>query len=180
MAQNGGGRTKRERPNILITGTPGTGKTTTSAALAEAANLRHINVGDLVKEKSLHDGWDDEFDCYVINEDLVCDELEDVMEQGGNIVDHHGCDFFPERWFDHVVVLQTDNSVLYDRLAKRGYTGKKLSNNVECEIFQVMLEEAKDSYPENIVVALRSDCVEDIDRNISTLTDWVTNWSSLP
>lgn len=49
----------------------------------------------------------------------VCDELEDVMEQGGNIVDHHGCDFFPERWFDHVVVLQTDNSVLYDRLAKR-------------------------------------------------------------
>lgn len=71
MAQNGDGRRKRERPNILITGTPGTGKTTTSAALAEAANLRHINVGDLVKEKSLHDGWDDEFDCYIINEDLV-------------------------------------------------------------------------------------------------------------
>lgn len=49
----------------------------------------------------------------------MCDELEDVMEQGGIIVDHHGCDFFPERWFDHVVVLQTGNSVLYDRLAKR-------------------------------------------------------------
>lgn len=71
MAQNGGGRKKRERPNILITGTPGTGKTTMSAALAEATNLRHINVGDLVKEKNLHDGWDDEFDCYVINEDHV-------------------------------------------------------------------------------------------------------------
>lgn len=41
------------------------------------------------------------------------------MEEGGNIVDYHGCDFFPERWFDRVVVLQTDNTVLYDRLTKR-------------------------------------------------------------
>lgn len=41
------------------------------------------------------------------------------MEEGGIIVDYHGCDFFPERWFDRVVVLQTDNSILYDRLSKR-------------------------------------------------------------
>ncbi|PHT53706.1 hypothetical protein CQW23_08168 [Capsicum baccatum] len=78
----------------------------------------------------------------------VCDELEDMMEAGGNIVDHHGCDFFPERCFDRVVVLQTDNTVLYDRLSRRGYTGQKLTNNIECEIFQILLEEAKESYPE--------------------------------
>lgn len=62
---------QRTRPNILVTGTPGTGKTTMSSALAEAIQLRHINIGELVKEKNLHDGWDDELDCYVINEDLV-------------------------------------------------------------------------------------------------------------
>lgn len=49
----------------------------------------------------------------------MCDELEAIMEGGGIIVDYHGCDFFPERWFDRVVVLQTENSVLYDRLTKR-------------------------------------------------------------
>ena len=38
---------------------------------------------------------------------------------GGNIVDFHSCDFFPERWFDLVIVLQTDNTILYDRLEKR-------------------------------------------------------------
>ncbi|XP_028758062.1 adenylate kinase isoenzyme 6 homolog [Neltuma alba] len=167
---------QRKRPNILVTGTPGTGKTTMSSALAEAIQLRHINIGELVKEKNLHDGWDDELDCYVVNEDLVCDELEDIMEGGGNVVDYHGCDFFPERWFDIVVVLQTDNTVLYDRLSKRGYTESKLSNNIECEIFQVLLEEAKESYPEDRVIALRSDTVEDINRNIATLTEWVTNW----
>ena len=69
MAQNGSVR--KRGPNILLTGTPGTGKTTTSSALAEATQLRHIIVGDLVKEKNLHDGWDDQLDCYLINEDLV-------------------------------------------------------------------------------------------------------------
>jgi len=28
----------------------------------------------------------------------VCDALEDLLAEGGNIVDYHGCDFFPERW----------------------------------------------------------------------------------
>ncbi|CAM8954969.1 unnamed protein product [Rhodiola kirilowii] len=98
------------------------------------------------------------------------------MEEGGVIVDYHGCDFFPERWFDCVVVLQTDNSVLYDRLSDRGYTGSKLSNNIECEIFQTLLEEAKESYADNIVVALKSDTVEDMSRNVETLTEWVGNW----
>ncbi|XP_047318596.1 adenylate kinase isoenzyme 6 homolog [Impatiens glandulifera] len=169
---------RRSKPNILVTGTPGTGKTTTSSALADATQLRHICIGDLVKEKNLHDGWDDELDCYIINEDLVCDELENMMEVGGNIVDYHGCDFFPERWFDIVVVLQTENSVLYDRLTKRGYSGSKLSNNLECEIFQVLLEEAKSSYSEDIVKPLNSNTIDEISSNVDTLTTWVHNWQT--
>jgi adenylate kinase len=113
------GRATRTRPNLLVTGTPGTGKTSTCSLLASATGLRHINVGELVKEKSLHDGWDAELDCYIVNDDLLCDEMEDMMRDGGNLVDYHNCDFFPERWFDYVAVLQTDNSVLYDRLTNR-------------------------------------------------------------
>ena len=41
------------------------------------------------------------------------------MSEGGNIIDYHGCEFFPERWFDIVFVLRTDNTVLYNRLEKR-------------------------------------------------------------
>ena len=47
------------------------------------------------------------------------DTLEDAMNTGGNIVDYHGCDFFPERWFDIVFVLRTDNGLLYKRLEER-------------------------------------------------------------
>ena len=49
----------------------------------------------------------------------ICDALEDQLNVGGNIVDFHSCDFFPERCFDLVIVLQTDNTILYDRLEKR-------------------------------------------------------------
>ncbi|XP_059300464.1 adenylate kinase isoenzyme 6 homolog [Lycium ferocissimum] len=167
----------RKKPNILITGIPGTGKTTTADALAEVTELRHINVGEFANEKNLINGWDDTFDCYYINQDLVCDELENLIEEGGNIVDHQSCDFFPERWFDCVVVLQTDNSVLYDRFTKRGYTDQKLANNTERATFQVLLEEAKENYPEDIVVILRSDSLEDITKNVETLTSWISNWS---
>ena len=57
----------------------------------------------------------------IAGEDLlqVIDELEDQMSEGGNIVDYHGCDFFPERWFDIVFVLRTNNTILYERLEKR-------------------------------------------------------------
>jgi len=49
----------------------------------------------------------------------VIDELEELMTSGGVMVEYHGCSFFPERWFDAVFVLRTDNTVLYDRLAQR-------------------------------------------------------------
>lgn len=41
------------------------------------------------------------------------------MAKGGNIVDYHSCDFFPERWFDGVFVIRCNNTTLYDRLAAR-------------------------------------------------------------
>ncbi|KAK9760458.1 factor activating pos9 [Basidiobolus ranarum] len=166
----------RARPNILITGTPGTGKTTTSELAAMATGLEHINVGQLVKEKSLHDGRDETFDSYILNDDKLCDELEDRMGQGGYIVDFHSCDVFPERWFDLVVVLRADNSVLYDRLVKRGYNETKITENVECEIMQVVLDEAREGYRQEIVVELNSNSIEEMEENVDRVRQWTEDF----
>ena len=62
---------ERTRPNILITGTPGTGKTTLAAAVAAASGLTHIDVGTAIREQELHCGWDEDFECHIVDDDLV-------------------------------------------------------------------------------------------------------------
>ena len=65
----------RSAPTIIITGTPGTGKTTHAQLLAEESPipLKHINVGDLVKEKGLYEEYDEEWQSYTVDEDRVRD-----------------------------------------------------------------------------------------------------------
>ena len=70
-------------------------------------------------ENNWHSGYDERWKSYILDEDQVVDALEPEMGVGGVIIDYHGCDFFPERWFDLVVVLRTQTSVLYDRLVNR-------------------------------------------------------------
>ena len=55
-------------PNILITGTPGVGKTTTAEAVATALGLAHVDIGKAITEQELHSGWDDEFECNIVDE----------------------------------------------------------------------------------------------------------------
>ena len=164
----------RALPNLLVTGTPGTGKSTfVHRLVAEARGFRAIDVGELVKAKQLHEGWDEEYQTYVLDEDKLLDELEDEMEAGGVIIEYHGAELFPERWFDLVLVMRSDNGVLYSRLTSRGYSGKKLEDNIEAEIMQLILDEARESYREEIVVELQSNTVEDLDSNVERTLSWL-------
>ena len=45
------------------------------------------------------------------------------------------------------------------RELRRCYSEKKLTENMEAEIMQVVLDEARESYKEEIVIELRSDTV---------------------
>ena len=80
----------RKKPNILITGTPGTGKTSTGDMVAKATQMKLLELSDMVKELKLHDGYDEEYKCWIIDEDKVCDELEPLMQEGGNVLCYHG------------------------------------------------------------------------------------------
>lgn len=61
----------RSAPNIIITGTPGVGKTTHSEILAERTGLRHLSVNQVVKDKECHEGWSDEYQSWIVDEDKV-------------------------------------------------------------------------------------------------------------
>ena len=164
------------RPNILITGTPGTGKTTTAQLIAEKTGLTYINVGELVIQHNCHEGEDQEYDTLILDDEKICDVMEPLMAEGGNVVDFHSCEIFPERWFELDLVLHADTSILYDRLDARKYPKKKLDENMEAEIMQVVAEAARESYPEEIVHELSSNSIEELESNVERATIWLTAW----
>ncbi|GAA5995129.1 nucleoside-triphosphatase [Rhodotorula paludigena] len=175
----------RSWPNILITGTPGTGKTTHAAQLVEAlqqhaetssAPWQHLNVGDFVKEKGCHSGWNEEWQSWDVDEDKLLDELELVQGAGAKVLDWHTCDLFPERWIDLVVVLRCDHSQLWNRLEKRGYKLNKIQENNDAEIMEVVLNDARESYAEEIVVVLQSETPDQMEENVGRIIQWVTAW----
>ncbi|CEP11794.1 hypothetical protein [Parasitella parasitica] len=163
-------------PNILVTGTPGTGKTTTSEMIAEKCGLEHINVGEIIKSNKFYGAYIEEFDTHELDEDKLLDELEEMLKDGGKVVDFHTCEIFPERWFDLVLVLRADTSCLYDRMVERGYKKAKIDENMSCEILQVVLETARESYAPEIVIELPSNTSDDLESNTDRAEQWLKAW----
>lgn len=180
---------RRIRPHVLITGTPGTGKTTLAAELVErleqraAGTAQHVCVGEVAQQHRCYDeaAYDTELETHVLEEDTLLDVLETMWEkaeaeQVSCIADFHMCELFPERWFDLVLVLRTRTEVLFDRLQERGYAEKKRQNNMESEIMQVVLEEAQEAYDPKIVHELPSNDRNDMESNVQRVIQWIDQW----
>ncbi|CDO93822.1 unnamed protein product [Kluyveromyces dobzhanskii CBS 2104] len=167
----------RYRPNIIVSGTPGCGKSTTCELLSRRMEKsKYYNISDFAKEHGCYDGYDDARKSNIVDEDKLLDELEPLLRKGGCIVDWHVNDVFPERLVDLVVVLRCDNSILYDRLNKRGYHNAKIDENMDAEIMGVVMQDALDSYAQEIVVELQSDTTEEMDKNVDRIIAWQENW----
>jgi len=168
----------RTNPNIIITGTPGVGKTTHCQELAAKTSLHHLDINEVVKKHNIGEPSDNPEDpnLQIVDEDRLLDCVENDLEEGGQIIDWHACDLFPVKQIDLVCVIRCDNKILYDRLKARNYGEKKLEENMDCEIMQVLLDEAREAYDEQIVVEMRSESTADVDSNVERIEAWIKNW----
>ncbi|KAE8225781.1 hypothetical protein CF319_g1517 [Tilletia indica] len=78
----------RSWPNIVFTGTPGTGKSThatvlmpnfppsSSSSSSSSSVFRHIDVGSFAKQNNLLEKYDDDRDAHEVDEDALLDLLE--------------------------------------------------------------------------------------------------------
>ncbi|EOB13715.1 Adenylate kinase isoenzyme 6 [Nosema bombycis CQ1] len=108
---------------ILITGTPGVGKTTLSKKISEISTIKHIDLSKFIKENQLYDSYDKEFDTHIFNEKTVKRELKKELDTLSSfIIDTHSPECVSFIDFDQIYILKVENSVLYSRLKERGYT----------------------------------------------------------
>ncbi|KAL3914874.1 MAG: hypothetical protein SGARI_008316, partial [Bacillariaceae sp.] len=147
----------------------------------EKVGLQHVNVGELIKEHKCYEGRDEELDTNVLDEDKLLDAMEIILDKAaedgqGIVADFHMCEIFPERWFDLVLVLRASTDTLFDRLTKRGYNEKKRAENMEAEIMQVILDEAREAYAQEIVHEVSSNTIEDMDTNVNRVAQWCEQW----
>jgi len=67
--------------------------------------------------------------------------------------------------------------LVYMIVSSRGYSGTKLTENVQCEIFQTILEEARESYRKEIVHELNSNTPDEMETNLDQIEQWVQQWT---
>ncbi len=127
---------------IALTGTPGTGKTTVARLLP----YRIIDINALVRD-GLNLGTDPERGCLEADMDGLALRLKEMdIDAGANstdsrdiaILEGHFSHFFA----DWAIVLRLAPAALRERLEKRGYSERKIKENLEAEALDVILVEA--------------------------------------
>lgn len=64
------------------------------------------------------------------------------------------------------------------RLKARGYTEKKITENIECEILDVTQEEVFESYDGDIILELKNEKESDVEVNINAIIERLKQWKA--
>ena len=148
---------------IIVTGTPGTGKTALSRKIANELNLHYIDVNNVIRKYKIAEGYDQKMktkivDIKKLNKALIMEisQYKKTIKnkphksskknpyeiKNGIIIDSHLSHYLAKKYVDLCIVTKCDLKELKKRLKKRKYTKEKIRENLDAEIFDVCLNEA--------------------------------------
>lgn len=128
---------------IALTGTPGTGKTTIGKILRDRYGLKVVDLNEVIRAHQYYAGWDENRDCMIVDLEALRAHpfSEDLVLEGH--LSHN-------LLVDRVIVLRTNPVALRRRLQQKAFSDKKINENVEAEILDVILVEAFAQHGNNV------------------------------
>jgi adenylate kinase len=133
---------------ILISGTPGTGKTTLASELAKRLGYTFIDIGEYAAANHIYLGVDAKRNTKIINEQKLSKKLEKEARaaDGKVIMSSHYAEILNPRLVEIVIVLRTHPDELKRRLIQRAWSPEKIQENLEAEILGVCSSNALTRY----------------------------------
>jgi adenylate kinase len=134
---------------ICVTGTPGVGKTIFAKRLAKKKKLRYVPLNDILCKEGLCTSYHRSLKSYEIDVKKLRSFLRDFLHAmkklgEGVVIDSHLSHEAPPSLVDGCYVLKCDINKLKRRLQKRGYSQRKIRENLDAEILDMCLIEAID------------------------------------
>ncbi len=138
----------RLRSLIMVTGTPGVGKTTACKILARRLRWRHIDCGGLALREGFTIRYNASARTYHVDLKRLSRAVRDTVRRLGSgvILEGHLIPSLEELAPSRVFVLRCDPRRLLSRLRKKGYPKDKIAENIGAEILDVCLSEAVKSF----------------------------------
>ncbi len=125
---------------IIISGTPGTGKSSVAKKIGELTEAKIISLNELAISGNFKVKYDTKRDTQVINTEkflpYIVNLIEDFKKDNPDyiIIEGHFSDILPEKYIDYAIILRCDPDILNVRLKKRNYSHAKIIENLQSEI----------------------------------------------
>lgn len=154
---------------LVVTGTPGVGKTRISKVLAERLEGLYISLTDIVKRENLCLYVDSERDTVVADLRVLSDRVSKIISGSSCdvVVDgHYASEVVSSEMVSYAFVLRVEPDKLRFRLQERGYSEGKILENLASEVLDVCLFDAVACYGVEKV-----DEIEVTDKNVDEVID---------
>ncbi len=136
---------------IIITGTPGTGKTSVTELLKEKIDAEFISINSLLEDYDLNLGTDEKRGYKIVDTENMIPIVDDIKKNSVKdilVFEGHLAQDYPNA--DLVIVLRCNPEILEKRLNTRDWREEKIKENVSAEILGVCTSESYETYGENV------------------------------